>query len=132
MVAPESALMNDEFLHRLRTQPSPAFAVRLKSKLDEQEHSSRLHRLLKLCVVMLLLGGGTALALVSTSARNIVVTVVEHLSNAPPPANKTQSNDARVDSSFIAPGENPGPRDTSVLHKMQPPSDVVVEDPTSK
>ena len=77
--------MNDEFLHQLRTPPSPEFAARLKRRLDLQAtapSSRKKYWLLGLLVVSI--AGTTAVAFVSP-ARNVVATVIQRIAGAPHP-----------------------------------------------
>jgi phosphate transport system substrate-binding protein len=94
--------MNDEFLHQLRTPPSPAFAARLKRKLDSQAASSSSRRnywLLGVLVVSIL--GSTAVAFV-LPARNVVAVVIQKIAGAPQPPVAPASNGAPSDPPAVA------------------------------
>ncbi len=72
--------MNDEFLHRLRKHPRPAFAARLRARLERQSVSpppprvpSRARTLL---ILLLLLLGGTAFAITALAMRGLPPSLV--------------------------------------------------------
>lgn len=54
-------MTDDDFLHQLRTRPSPVFAARLKAKLDRQNHR-RTYALMG-CIAVLAAGGAIAMAI---------------------------------------------------------------------
>lgn len=54
--------MNDDFLHRLRTEPPPTFAARLKAKLDRQSPQRSKFSVVRSLVLGLLVGGSAVAA----------------------------------------------------------------------
>jgi phosphate transport system substrate-binding protein len=89
--------MNDEFLHELRTPPSPAFAARLKRQLDSKAAvaaSRKTYWLLGLVAVSIL--GSTAVAFV-LPARNAVAVIIQRIAGAPnAPATPEQTEPSSV------------------------------------
>jgi cytochrome c556 len=65
--------MNDDFLYRLRTEPSPELAARLKAKLGLALRK----RVSSVRLILALLVCGTALALVAPSVRHSVARLME-------------------------------------------------------
>ncbi|HEV7715663.1 MAG TPA: hypothetical protein VGO53_08705, partial [Steroidobacteraceae bacterium] len=65
--------MNDEFLHRLRTEPPPEFAARLKARLDRGARK----RAMPWGAIVGVLLFGTAFAFVSPAARHAITALFE-------------------------------------------------------
>jgi phosphate transport system substrate-binding protein len=72
--------VNDEFLHRLREQPPPAFAAQLRARLEAQAVARRFRtRQISLYALIACLLGGTAWALVSPGVRTSTTEVIRRL-----------------------------------------------------
>jgi phosphate transport system substrate-binding protein len=72
--------VNDEFLHRLRQQPPPVFAARLRAQLESQAvvRRSRTRQITVYALIGCLLGG-TAWALVSPAVRMDTVAMLQQI-----------------------------------------------------
>jgi phosphate transport system substrate-binding protein len=109
--------MNDDFLHRLREAPPPAFAARLKARLDALPGSAMpVRRTVTLRGVMLgLLLGGSAFAVTAISIRSGVPAAVERWftpERAPPSSSSTPTPSSAPRQVF--PGEMVVPREDSM------------------
>jgi phosphate transport system substrate-binding protein len=72
--------VNDEFLYRLRQPPPPAFAARLRARLESQALRRRFRgRQITLYTLIACSLGGTALALVSPSVRSVTSSVLREV-----------------------------------------------------
>jgi phosphate transport system substrate-binding protein len=109
--------MNDQFLHRLREQPSLGFATALKAKLDLRAAAAATRKRF-LYLMSSLVIGGAALAFVSPSVRQYVATL--------------GSEPTSVQPSTRAPVERPATMSSDVAPQLATPLEEKAEAPQSK
>src|SRR5437868_632701 len=96
-----SAAMNDDFLHRIRTEPPPDFLARLKSRLDLQPPptTTRKHStLIRLITGLLLTGGVFAITLffLNRGAPNTAVNMDPKLQQEPVATTNARRSSAKI------------------------------------
>jgi phosphate transport system substrate-binding protein len=115
--------MNDDFLHRLREAPPPAFAAQLKARLDALPgNSARAHRPVTLRGVMLgFLLGSAAFAVTAISIRGSVPSAIANWfapERAPPSTSNSPAAPAAPRQVF--PGETVMPQEESPAFSTAP------------